>query len=76
MRYAAAEALVGIGKPGVPALVGALRDGDWLVRHAAAQALGRIGDARAVRPLAAAVKDEVRHVRDAARAALQALKRK
>ena len=30
---------------------------DWIVRHTAAEALGRIGDARAVKPLSVALKD-------------------
>jgi HEAT repeat protein len=35
----------------VPGLIKALRHSDWKVRAAAAEALGEVGDARAVRPL-------------------------
>jgi HEAT repeat protein len=38
---------------------------DWKVRTAAARALGDIGDARAVEPLIAALKDKDSHVREA-----------
>ena len=50
----------------------ALKDQDWHVRQAAAVALGRIGDARAVEPLTAALKDKNSAVvmRSAAAAAL------
>ncbi|HXF06632.1 MAG TPA: HEAT repeat domain-containing protein [Blastocatellia bacterium] len=46
---AAAEALVGMGAAAVEPLIAALEDGR--VRWAAVEALGRIGDARAVEPL-------------------------
>jgi len=54
----------------VPALSAALSDGDWGVRHAAVEALGRIGDPRAGEPLVAALRDKDWTVRSAAAAAL------
>jgi HEAT repeat protein len=69
---AAAEALLEIETAGaveslraalrgrVEPLYAALRDGDPEVRGVAATALGKIGDARAVEPLCAALRDEVR----------------
>ena len=47
----------------VPGLIKELCHEDWRVRSAAALALGRIGDARAVEPLIAALNDQDRHVR-------------
>ena len=43
--------LIGLGRPAVSGLLEALEDGLWVVREAAAQALGLIGDLRAVEPL-------------------------
>jgi len=53
----AMEALGLIGKPAVPALVDALKDGDSDLRDCAASLLGEIGDARAVEPLVAVLDD-------------------
>lgn len=50
----AVEALVKIGEPAVKPLIKALKD--EFVRAEAAQALGKIGDARAVKPLIQALK--------------------
>lgn len=47
---------VEIGSPAVEPLSVALECDQWKVRQAAAEALGRIGDARAVKPLTAALK--------------------
>lgn len=54
----------------VPALAAALGDPDWGVRHAAVEALGRIGDPRAGDALVAALRDKDWTVRSAAAAAL------
>lgn len=43
--------LLGIGRPSVEILLEYLEDDDWLVREAAADLLGKIGDVRAVTPL-------------------------
>jgi HEAT repeat protein len=43
--------LLGIGRPSVEILLEYLEDEDWLVREAAADLLGKIGDVRAVDPL-------------------------
>ena len=43
--------LLGIGRPSVEILIDYLRDPDWVVREAAADLLGKIGDVRAVEPL-------------------------
>src|SRR5207249_6522178 len=43
--------LVALGRPAVSGLREALGDGHWMVREVAAQALGLIGDLRAVEPL-------------------------
>jgi HEAT repeat protein len=43
--------LLGIGRPSVEILIEYLDDDDWLVREAAADLLGKIGDVRAVEPL-------------------------
>ncbi len=62
--------LVRIGKPIVPALIGALKDKDRRVRWRVAEALGEIGDARAVEPLIGALKDDDWKVRQGAAWAL------
>lgn len=54
----------------VPALAAALSDPDWGVRHAAVEALGRIGDPRASEPLIVALHDPDWTVRSAAATAL------
>lgn len=55
VRKAAAVALVRIGAPAVESLASALYDRNRDVRLAAIEALGAIGDARAVAPLIAAL---------------------
>ncbi|RPI92826.1 MAG: HEAT repeat domain-containing protein [Chloroflexi bacterium] len=54
----AAEALAKIGVPAVEPLAKALHDGEYDVRHAAAEALRMIGDASAVKPLLEVLKDD------------------
>ena len=60
----------------VESLAAALSDLDWTVRHRAAWALGRIGNAAAAQPLRAALKDENEMVRRAAAEALNELRSK
>lgn len=50
-RMATVIDLLGIGRPSVEILIEYLEDDDWLVREAAADLLGKIGDIRAVEPL-------------------------
>ena len=50
-RMATIIDLLGIGRPSVEILIEYLEDDDWLVREAAADLLGKIGDVRAVEPL-------------------------
>ena len=50
-RMATIIDLLGIGRPSVEILIEYLEDDDWLVREAAADLLGKIGDVRAVVPL-------------------------
>ncbi len=50
-RMSAVINLLGIGRPSVEILIEYLEDDDWLVREAAADLLGKIGDVRAVEPL-------------------------
>jgi len=56
-----------LGEPAVEPLIEALKYKDWYedwyVREEAAEALGKIGDIRAVKPLIEALKDEYRYVR-------------
>ena len=49
--------LTELGKPAVEPLIQTLKDKDWDVRRAAAQALGKIADTRAVEPLIQTFKD-------------------
>ncbi len=51
VRMATVIDLLGIGRPSVEVLIEYLEDDDWLVREAAADLLGKIGDVRAVEPL-------------------------
>lgn len=67
----AAQALMLIGSPAVEPLMAVLEDKDVLVRWTAAEALGKIGDKRAVSSLVAALRD--RDVREAASEALRLL---
>ncbi len=50
-RQEAVQKLHPIGRPGVEILIEYLEDDDWVVREAAADVLGKIGDVRAVEPL-------------------------
>ena len=50
-RQEAVQKLHPIGRPGVEILIAYLEDDDWVVREAAADVLGKIGDVRAVGPL-------------------------
>ncbi|GKS59980.1 hypothetical protein YTPLAS18_35070 [Nitrospira sp.] len=50
-RMAVVMDLLGIGRPAVDILIEYLEDDDWVVREAAADLLGKIGDVRAVEPL-------------------------
>jgi HEAT repeat protein len=57
----------------VPVLITALRDPDPLLRRLAAEALGKIGDKRAERPLRLTLKDDNAIVRKSAAKALRRL---
>ncbi len=50
-RMASVVDLLGIGRPMVEILIEYLEDEDWVVREAAADLLGKIGDLRSVDPL-------------------------
>jgi HEAT repeat protein len=50
--------LLRIGRPSVEILIEYLQDDDWVVREAAADLLGKIGDARAVEPLMARLRQD------------------
>ena len=67
------EALGAVGTPAVPLLIQALGDWDEDVRRAAAEALGAIGDPRAVPPLIKALGDYGEYWYDVRRAAAEAL---
>ena len=54
-RKRALSALTGAAREAVEPLIGALNDASWEVRGGAAEALGEIGDPRAVEPLIAAL---------------------
>lgn len=56
VREAAVAALVSIGKPAVDSLIERLKDENPSVQVAAAKALGKIGDKRAVGPLIDLIK--------------------
>jgi len=70
VRNNAAAALVKIGKPAVPALCAALKDGHWKMRQSAAMVLGQIGDESALPALCEALKDSKDYVRNSAAEAL------
>ena len=57
VRMAATEGLIKIGEPAVEGLITALGHSNRAVRRAAAKALGKIGDTRAVSGLRAALLD-------------------
>jgi HEAT repeat protein len=67
---AVAEALGKIGFPAVVPLIQALNDENGYVRAGAAEALGKIGDKRAIEPLIQALRDDnlLRSVRSGVRA--------
>ncbi len=52
-----------IGKPAVLPLIQTLKDGESDLRYKAAEALGEIGDERAIEPLNQSLKDEKKDVR-------------
>ncbi len=62
---AATRALVKIGKPAVDPLIAALKHKDERIRLAAAEALGLIGDPRAINPLLQALKKDPSTVAEA-----------
>ncbi|MFQ5520302.1 MAG: HEAT repeat domain-containing protein, partial [Candidatus Methylomirabilia bacterium] len=70
VRKASAEALVQIGLPAVDSLIDALRKENGDLRQAVVGVLGRIGGARAVGALTAALGDEAADVGEAAQRAL------
>ena len=57
-RQEAVQKLHPIGRPGVEILIEHLEDDDWVVREAAADVLGKIGDVRAVEPLIERLKKD------------------
>ena len=57
------EGLVECGKPAALPLINLLDDDSWVIRYRAAEALGLIGDDRAVTALTASLNDEKDHVR-------------
>jgi len=59
------EMLISIGEAAVEPLIEALSSTDRNVRHSAAFALGRLGDARAVQPLIGQMSDNIDEVRAA-----------
>ncbi len=71
LRAAITSALIRIGAPAVPGLIRALFDDNRAVRRAAAKALGKIGDERAVAPLSVSLKDGDDGVRKFAAEALR-----
>jgi len=73
VREAAGKSLLKIGEPAVEPLMAALKHHHIPIRKAAAELLGRIGDQRAVSALQSALKDRDWEVREAARAALEAV---
>lgn|GEM_PF-1646460 len=73
IRMAAAKKLSQLGMKAVPALLEALHEGLWYTRECAIQALGNIGDPRAIEPLMTALGDENIGVRRSAAHALSNL---
>ena len=63
------EGCVEIGAPAIEPLIAALKDGTWLAIEAAAEALGRIGDARAIEPLLGTLQDAGKSLSDGVRRA-------
>lgn len=73
MAVGAEEALIAIGSPAVASLKKALKWKYVKARLAAARALGRIGDARAIPALRSAVNDRDVHVRQVANVAMRSI---
>ncbi len=73
VREAARAGLLQIGEVGMASLLAALRHRHIVVRKAAAEILGEIGDARSLKPLEAALRDKDWNVREAAQAAINSL---
>lgn len=63
VRAMAMQALVNLGAPAIGPLLDLLADHHWVVRYRATEALGLIGDQRAVKPLVDLLDDEKDHVR-------------
>ncbi len=57
-RQEAVQKLHPLGRPGVEIFIEYLEDDDWVVREAAADVLGKIGDVRAVEPLIERLKKD------------------
>ncbi|MDI6874331.1 MAG: HEAT repeat domain-containing protein [Actinomycetota bacterium] len=76
VREAAGKALLKIGEPALGPLMDALKHHHIPVRKAAAELLGRMGDERAVSALQSALKDRDWEVREAARVALESIRRR
>lgn len=57
------DGLVECGKTAVMQLINLLDDDSWVIRYRAAEALGLIGDERAVTALTGSLRDEKDHVR-------------
>jgi len=77
VRKKVTKALVKIGKPAVESLIEVLNDRENIARQVAAEALGRIGDKRAVEALAQVMRtDGNDDVRKAAKEALEKIKAK
>jgi len=68
--FSAAVALIGTGQKALPPLIEALEDGQFIVRQAAALALGDVPDGRAVAPLVERLEDVHEAVRQAAAVSL------
>jgi|GEM_PF-2850022 len=73
VREAARAGLLQIGEVGMAALLAALRHRHIVVRKAAAEIVGEIGDVRSLKPLEAALRDKDWCVREAAQAAIDSL---
>jgi HEAT repeat protein len=58
VRMDVVQGLLAIGRPSVEILIDYLRDDDWIVREAAADLLGKIGDVRAVDGLMERLRDD------------------
>ena len=76
IRMAATKKLSSLGKKAVPALLAALQGGLWYTRECAAQALGNIGDPRAIESLICSLRDENVGVRRSAARALSGIAEK